>query len=108
MSFQNSARNIRLEDGHILKAELADEQGDWHDAEIDLDEILGNDRGVLEWSGGGFSRSSKDITVEHLFGDSGPPILKAQLGDGQGGHRYVEANLGDRLVNENGKFVFRP
>lgn len=46
MSFQNSARNIRLEDGHILKAELADEQGDWHDAEIDLDEILGNDRGM--------------------------------------------------------------
>ncbi|KAI5289689.1 hypothetical protein KEM52_000691 [Ascosphaera acerosa] len=108
MSFHVTARNIKLEDGHILKAELADSQGHYQHAEFDLDSVLGNDKGVLEWSGGGFSRSAKDIKLEQLGGSNGPPILKAQLGDGRGGHRPVEANLADRLVNENGKFVFRP
>ncbi|KAI5285890.1 hypothetical protein KEM55_000473 [Ascosphaera atra] len=107
MSFQNSARNIELKDGHILKAQLADEQGDYHDAEFDLDTVLGNNKGVLEWSGGLFSHSAKDVIVEQA-GPHAPPIIKASLGDGNGGVRAVEANLGDRLYNENGKFVFHP
>ncbi|KAI5286498.1 hypothetical protein KEM54_006740 [Ascosphaera aggregata] len=108
MSFQNSAKNITLHDGHILRAELADGQGRYHKAEFDLDSVLGNNKGVLEWSGSQFSRSSKDVKVEQQGGPRDPPILKAKLGDGHGGHRDVEANLGDRLANENGKFVFRP
>jgi hypothetical protein len=46
MSFHESAQNIRVEDGHRLVAELQNEEGDWVHAEINLDEILGNDNGM--------------------------------------------------------------
>jgi hypothetical protein len=43
MSFHESAQNIRVDDGHRLVAELRNEGGDWVHAELNLDEILGND-----------------------------------------------------------------
>lgn len=45
MSFQYSAQNIRVDDGHILRAQLQDGEGEWRDAEFDLDQIIGNDNG---------------------------------------------------------------
>jgi hypothetical protein len=42
MSFQESAEDIRVQDGHILKAILETDVKGWHDAEIDLDTCLGN------------------------------------------------------------------
>jgi hypothetical protein len=46
MSFHESAQNIRVDDGHRLVAELQNEGGDWVHAELNLDEILGNDNGT--------------------------------------------------------------
>lgn len=45
MSFHLSAEDIRVEDNHILKARLRNENGDWVDAEIDLNQHLGNQDG---------------------------------------------------------------
>lgn len=45
MSFHLSAEDIRIEDNHILKARLRNENGDWVDAEIDLNQHLGNQDG---------------------------------------------------------------
>jgi hypothetical protein len=45
MSFHLSAEDIRIEDGHILKARLRTADGDWNDSEIDLNRYLGNDDG---------------------------------------------------------------
>lgn len=42
MPFQESAENLRVEDGHILRAILETNGLVWHDAEIDLDTCLGN------------------------------------------------------------------
>ena len=46
MSFHLTAENIRIDDNHILRAKLKDADGNWHDAEIDLNNHLGNDNGL--------------------------------------------------------------
>lgn len=45
MSFALSADNVRIDDGHILRATLRNGNGDNVDAEIDLDQFIGNDNG---------------------------------------------------------------
>ena len=46
MSFHKSARNIHLDqDGHTLRAELQDSQGNWKAASVDMDKYLGNENG---------------------------------------------------------------
>ncbi len=63
MSFHCSAQNIRLDDGHILRAELANGDGEWIEAEIDLDGIIGNTNGSFEWGGEGTCYLSRDSFV---------------------------------------------
>ena len=50
MSFHYSAEDIRVDDGHILRARLQRADGEWNDAEIDLDNFIGNDNGELSGS----------------------------------------------------------
>ena len=44
MSFHNSAQDVTL-DGTTLKALLANVEGDWIEAELELDDVLGNSDG---------------------------------------------------------------
>ena len=44
MSFHNSAEDIHL-DGTILKANLFNAEGELQEAELDLNDVLGNDNG---------------------------------------------------------------
>lgn len=45
MSFHESAKDITLEDGHILKCILFNEEGEECEAELDLNYYLGNING---------------------------------------------------------------
>jgi hypothetical protein len=45
MSFTESAENVRVDEGHILRASLRNGEGNNVDAEIDLDQFLGNHSG---------------------------------------------------------------
>jgi len=45
MTFYHTAENIRIDDGHMLRARLQTADGDWNDAEIDLNQCVGNDNG---------------------------------------------------------------
>ena len=47
MTFYHTAENIRIEDGHMLRARLQRADGEWNDAEIDLNACIGNDNGVF-------------------------------------------------------------
>lgn len=47
MSFHETARDIRIEEGHILIAELQDDEGNFVHAQVDLNMFLGNDEGML-------------------------------------------------------------
>lgn len=51
MSFSASAQNFWLEDGHILVATVADEEGNWNDSRIDLNDFIGNEDGWFMWDG---------------------------------------------------------
>lgn len=51
MSFHLSAQDIQLEDGHILKAQLANVDGEHVDSELDLNYYIGNNEGSFEWGG---------------------------------------------------------
>lgn len=57
MSFHLSAENIRIEEGHFLRARLRTESGEWNDAEIDLDNHIGNTNGNFHWDGNGETAS---------------------------------------------------
>lgn len=47
MSFHESATDIELDDDHILKATLRNEDGDEDESELDLNEIIGNNNGMF-------------------------------------------------------------
>jgi len=46
MTFHHSAEDIRIDDGHILRARLQNGEGEWVDAEFDLNNHIGNDNGI--------------------------------------------------------------
>lgn len=46
MTFHHSAEDIRIDDGHILRARLQRADGEWNDSEIDLNNHIGNDNGT--------------------------------------------------------------
>lgn len=45
MSFHISAQNISVQDNHILRASLQNADGEFVDAEFDLDTCIGNSNG---------------------------------------------------------------
>jgi CVNH domain len=47
MTFIKSAENVRVDEGHILRAQLRNVNGDLEDAEIDLDRFIGNNYGMV-------------------------------------------------------------
>lgn len=53
MSFHQSASDIRVEDGHILRARLTNMDGEEVEAEMDLNDVIGNNDGSFEWGGSG-------------------------------------------------------
>ncbi|KAK0705748.1 Cyanovirin-N [Apiosordaria backusii] len=102
MSFHLSAQDIRVDDGHILRARLDNGEGEMVDAEFDLDTVLGNDDGIFSWGGENFSHSAQGITFA-MEGD-GVPILRAGLTNLNGDVNWHDVNLAERLTNAGGKF----
>jgi hypothetical protein len=45
MTFIKSAENVRLEEGNLLRASLRNGNGDLVDAEVDLNQFIGNNWG---------------------------------------------------------------
>ncbi|KAL7944069.1 Cyanovirin-N [Trichoderma barbatum] len=100
MSFSASAQNIWLENGHRLRASLQDEEGNWRDSEIDLNDFIGNEDGWFMWDGVNFSDSAQDIRLEGT-------LLTAELPMRDGGYRERQGiQLDDRVSNNNGHLVF--
>ncbi|KAK3368397.1 Cyanovirin-N [Podospora didyma] len=104
MSFNTFAENIRLDDGHILRAGLLNADGNVNQAEVDLNQFLGNNNGAFEWSGENFSGSAQNISFS-IEGDN-VPVLRAELADADGNFHGADINLAERIGNDNGNFVF--
>ncbi|EUC43135.1 hypothetical protein COCMIDRAFT_38868 [Bipolaris oryzae ATCC 44560] len=105
MTFYHTAENIRIEDGHILRARLQRADGEWNDSEIDLNSCIGNDNGHFIWDGEGFAGSASNIHFA-LEGDGDVPVLRANLRDVDGNEESRDINLGERITNEDGNFRF--
>ncbi|KAF1934865.1 cyanovirin-N family protein [Clathrospora elynae] len=105
MTFYHTAENIRIDDGHMLRARLQRADGEWNDSEIDLNNHIGNDNGHFTWDGKGFAGSAENIHFA-LEGDGDVPVLRANLFDAEGNGQTRDINLGERVVNNDGNFVF--
>ncbi|KAL3483526.1 Cyanovirin-N [Aspergillus germanicus] len=105
-NFLNSARNVSLQDGRRLVAELQNQNGEYVHAEMYLDDVLGNSQGRFEWGGENFSGSARDIELG-FEGDGTLPVLSAWLFDEDDSPRPAMVYLSERIFNQNGAFVFR-
>ncbi|KAK0704316.1 Cyanovirin-N [Lasiosphaeris hirsuta] len=106
MSFHISAQNIRVDDGHILRATLKNAAGEDVESELDLNRYLGNNDGHFEWEAADFSGSAQNVNFSVEGGDS-VPILRAQLRDAAGEWHDRDINLAERIGNNDGAFEFR-
>ncbi|KAK0374381.1 hypothetical protein CPAR01_00332 [Colletotrichum paranaense] len=102
-NFHHSAQDTRVDDGHILRARLQNGNGDFVDAECNLNDCLGNDNGRFDWGGRGFADSAESIRFE-FEGDQ--PILRARLFNVEGQAIDADVNLCERLSNNDGNFHF--
>ncbi|KAF2083806.1 Cyanovirin-N [Saccharata proteae CBS 121410] len=105
MSFHLSAEDIRIEDGHILKARLRAYDGELRDAEIDLDNHIGNQNGTFHWDGGNFSQSAENVHFA-IEGGGQVPVLRANLFNENGEAESRDVNLSERIENHDGRFVY--
>ncbi|KAF4978069.1 hypothetical protein FZEAL_5495 [Fusarium zealandicum] len=105
MTFHESAQDITVKDGHILKAQLENGDGEFVDAELDLNTCLGNNDGSFQWGGENFADSAQDISFD-LEGDDSAPILRATLGNVEGESAECDVNLSECITNEGGEFQF--
>ncbi|KAF9741144.1 hypothetical protein PMIN06_005569 [Paraphaeosphaeria minitans] len=107
MTFHYSAEegSIRIDDNHILRARLQRADGEWQDAEIDLNNHIGNDNGSFFWDGENFADSAQNVHFA-VEGDGEVPVLRATLlnDDGEGVER--DLNLSERIANNDGNFLF--
>ncbi|KAK5654762.1 hypothetical protein OQA88_7087 [Cercophora sp. LCS_1] len=106
MSFHLSAADARVDDGHILRANLTNGDGEQVEAEFDLNHVIGNNNGNFEWGGQDFAGSAEGISFS-LEGDDSVPVLRAQLRDIEGNLEWRDINLAERIGNDNGSFVFQ-
>ncbi|TGZ82086.1 Cyanovirin-N [Ascodesmis nigricans] len=104
MSFHLSGENIRVR-GAILKAQLRNMGGELVDAEINLDEFIGNNDGNFEWGGENFSQSAENISFS-IEGGGEVPVLRADLRDCEGNYHHRDINLSERVENIDGRFEF--
>ncbi|KAF2641554.1 Cyanovirin-N [Massarina eburnea CBS 473.64] len=105
MSFHLSAEDIRVDDNHVLRARLRNVNGDFQDAEIDLNNHLGNNEGQIQWDGENFSHSVHNVEF-HIEGGGQVPVLRCFCRDSEGNEFARDVNLAERIVNNDGQFHF--
>ncbi|KAB8203793.1 Cyanovirin-N [Aspergillus parasiticus] len=104
-NFHASAENVRL-DGPVLSARLLNANGNWEDANIDLNGCIGNEDGRFVWERENWFGTAEDVELR-FEGPENAPILRALLRDRDGQLVPADINLGERLGNVDGHFEFQ-
>ncbi|GMF73546.1 unnamed protein product [Aspergillus oryzae] len=86
--FQDSARDVRVEDNRFLAAELR--QTDGH----------------FQWGGRNFSETARNVHFG-FEGGAHVPVLRAELRTPAGTWEPRDVNLDERVFNNNGHFEFQ-
>ncbi|KAI1336122.1 Cyanovirin-N [Xylariaceae sp. FL0016] len=102
-NFFATSQDIRLEDGHILRARLQKVDGEWVDAEINLNDHIGNENGRFAWDSAGFADSAEEIRCD-VEGAGPVCVLRARLRDENGDFQDSDLNLSERMGNNDGCF----
>ncbi|CAE7069520.1 unnamed protein product [Rhizoctonia solani] len=99
--------SIRLSDTHTLTANLKKRNGEWHVADLDLDDSIGNVDGKFVWGGTGYSHTATNISLSVL--DSPPPrlCLYAALKKSDGTYEEAGIDLDEGISSRNGEFIPR-
>ncbi|KAI1411087.1 cyanovirin-N family protein [Hypoxylon sp. FL1857] len=104
-NFFATSQNIRLEDGHYIRASLQKVDGEWVEAEINLNDHIGNENGRFAWDSAGFADSAENIRIS-IEGDGPVCVLRAQLRDVNGELQDSDLNLSERMANNDGSFYW--
>ncbi|KAF7588795.1 hypothetical protein BBP40_005226 [Aspergillus hancockii] len=108
MSFHVTSRNVDVKSDGTLHGDLERADGEYVYAELNLNDVLGNENGHFLWGGVSFTESADVDTIHFQFeGDDNVPILRARLRSEEGEWFDRDVNLSERIVNENGSFVFQ-
>ncbi|KAK9413948.1 hypothetical protein SUNI508_11524 [Seiridium unicorne] len=102
-NFFATSQEIRLEDRDRLRARLQRVDGEWVDAEINLNDHIGNENGRFAWDSAGFADSAEDIRIS-VEGDGPVCILRARLRNENGDYQDSDLNLSERMANNDGRF----
>ncbi|GKZ68075.1 hypothetical protein AnigIFM60653_006903 [Aspergillus niger] len=106
MSFFRTAEDIRVEDGHILIARVANEEGEMVESTLDLNSCIGNEEGRFLWGGNDFAGSAEDISFA-IEGEDNVPVLRARLQNSEGEAFDADVNLGEHVTNNNGTLEYQ-
>lgn len=79
MSFHASASNIRVDDGHMLRAVLQNGNGESVEAEYNLNDAIGNNNGRFEWSSSSTSSIFLWLADRHSSSLTASSISKCRL-----------------------------
>ncbi|KAI9929086.1 hypothetical protein ASPWEDRAFT_103856 [Aspergillus wentii DTO 134E9] len=106
MSFHLSAENVRVEENHILVANLKNNNGEYHQVAVDLNVHIGNNNGHFQWGGKDFSQTARNVHFG-IEGGASVPVLRAELRTPNGDWVGADVNLDERVINNNGQFEFQ-
>lgn len=95
MSFSQSSKNLYLE-GSNLHCESQACNGSWHKNVLNLNDLITNNNGNLEWqSGGNFAASSQNLRLEGKW-------LHCDSRRADGSWNKASINLDDKITNSDG------
>ncbi|KAH8800643.1 WD40-repeat-containing domain protein [Xylogone sp. PMI_703] len=107
MYFSRTTRNIRVSvegDCTILYAMAQTRKGEWLDASLNLDRVIGNDDGWFSRNTNGFTKTAKNIKLESRHNGS---WLTANLTRCNKTYKELQGiNLDLHITNNNGKLVW--
>ena len=99
MAFSISSTGISL-NGTFLHANCRDLAGRYQASNIDINNCIANDDGVLHWrAGGNFKASSRNLKLEGT-------VLKCESKNRRGQWRRAQLHLDEKIENSNGKLIF--
>ncbi|KAM0429259.1 hypothetical protein ACHAPT_006473 [Fusarium lateritium] len=105
MNFHLGAKNIELVQNRLLKARIP-MRDEWIEVQLDLDNCIGNENGVLTWGAKNFSWAATDVSIE-LGPSNWAPTLYATLYDSNSHPRSSSINLAQCIGIDNGLLLLK-
>ncbi|CAG9936452.1 unnamed protein product [Clonostachys rosea f. rosea IK726] len=106
MAFNGTAKDIHLEDDHMLCVKLRNNSQDYVDASLDLNDVVQNTNGFLslDLATEGFADSTKNISL--MVDDDGHVMLCADAQKNDGSYRRQSIRIDKKFENIDGVLIY--